>query len=90
MPMSASERTLYDLLIEIKETNAAIRTDIGALKTNISSVKNELDAVKDMTLNNRHDIVKITSGMKAWITAAAAIGGIVGWLLSVVKEVFVP
>ena len=87
MPLSQFEHQLYGLLIEIKQTSATISTDVACLKEALGNIKSELDEVTTMALNNRHDIVQLKSGMKAWITAAAAIGGIVGWILSVVKEV---
>ncbi len=87
MPLSQFESQLYALLIEIKQTSATISADVNSLKTSIKSLKDELDEVENMCLDNKHDIIRLKSGTKAWMTAAAAVGGLVGWLLSIIKEV---
>ena len=86
VPLSQFEQQLYATLIEIKQTNATICANIRAVKESYLDIKRELDKLEDMSNENKHDIIKLKSGAKAWVSAAAAIGGVVGWLLSVLKE----
>lgn len=86
MPLSKFEQQLYDLLIDIKQTNASMASDLIALKQKLDGMADGFDKLEQQVDANTHEIVKLKAVYKAWMTASATIGAIIGWSLSTLKE----
>ena len=88
MPLSDFEQQIYSMLLEMRQSAATTSSDIRCLRESFDAIRNEIEDIEELAIKNSHDIVKIKADMKAWLSAAAALGGFVGWFLSIMKEVF--
>lgn len=89
MPLNDFEHQLYTLLLEIKQSQASLCTDIATMKDNSKLLHNSIAQVENMAKNNECEIGHLKIMLRAWISAAAVIGGFVGWVLSTFKEIWI-
>ena len=76
MANEISDRTLYNDIQEIKQTLARITTVLEERQFHCNDHQTRIARnEKEITLINRS-----LSGLKAWITAAGLIGGVIGWI----------
>lgn len=80
--MTSTEKQLYDLLIEIKEDQAALSAMIRADRWVHEEHMRRIVSLEERVSHNTKTLTTITASQRAWWAASAAIGGIVGWLLS--------
>lgn len=80
--MTTTEKQLYDLLIEIKEDQAALSAMIKADRWVHDDHMRRIISLEEKVNHNANTLATITASFRAWWAASAAIGGIVGWLLS--------
>lgn len=80
--MTSTEKQLYDLLIEIKEDQAALSAMIRADRWVHEEHMRRIVSLEERVSHSANTLTTITASQRAWWAASAAIGGIVGWLLS--------
>lgn len=82
MAISAFERRMYELLIDIKQEQGAIRADMAGIHDLIKNNTKRLDEEDEALLHLIKKQTQLEAGAKAWVIAAASVGGIVGWFLT--------
>ena len=82
MAISAFERRMYELLIDIKQEQGAIRADMASIHGLIKNNTKRLDEEDEALLHLIKKQTRLEAGAKAWVIAAASVGGIVGWFLT--------
>ena len=80
--MTSTEKQLYDLLIAINEDQAALSAMIRADRWVHEEHMRRIVSLEERESHNAKTLTTITASLRAWWTASAAVGGIVGWLLS--------
>lgn len=79
--MTSTEKQLYDLLIEIKEDQAALSAMIKADRWIHDEHMRRIVNLEEHVDSNIKAITTLNASLKAWWAASAAIGSIIGWLL---------
>ena len=79
--MNETEKQLYELLMEIKETQVRLIVTSDERAEVARSYHRRIAALEEKVDEMAHNITSITAGGKAWSAAFAAIGASVGWLL---------
>lgn len=82
MAISAFERRMYELLIDIKQEQGAIRADMASIHDLVKNNTKRLDEEDEALLHLTKKQTRLEAGAKAWVIAAASVGGVVGWFLT--------
>lgn len=82
LAMTSTEKQLYDLLIEIKEDQAELAALFKSDKwLHEEQARRMVDLERQVAANTKQ-VTALSASIKAWYAASAAVGGIIGWLLS--------
>lgn len=79
--MTSTEKQLYDLLIEIKEDQAALSAMLKADRWVHDEHMRRIVNLEERVDTNIKIITTLNASLKAWWAASAALGSILGWLL---------
>ena len=81
-PMTNVEKQFYDLLIEIKEDQAALSAMVKADRWVHEEHMRRIVTLEERVAANTKQVTALSSALRAWYIASAAVGGIAGWVLS--------
>ena len=79
--MNEIEKQLYELLMEIKESQVRLIVTSEERAEVARSHHRRITALEEKVDEMAHNITSINAGCQAWAAAFAAIGASVGWLL---------